>query len=374
MDSIYKNFYNGGKVGCPKVVFLCKETTKSLHVLPRGFILHSPTTMFSSNARPLPQRTSSLNAAKYASYFSSIDEELRDSRRVQRQGQEEDLREALSRMMARVEEMVRYHWKHSPLPSYCATPGRADRSIPQCETLKSSYQTTTDLETQLTMAESNLKLALANNEMLEDALRSGSLSKDVGWRRSSRDTGSMQSFPSPVPATATAAATQSQHPASIDEGETQGVLDSPGSDPENYRAPSPAPAPQNDSRFFRFRFSSSGRSTPTQPSTPTSPPPRASRSQRTSHSVGGHLTSASLPSLVASPSPPPPLPAAPAPVPQPVANNELEELREQLSAEKRKSEKFAREKSELESEIENLSQALFEEVRHLSIPRFCFGR
>jgi hypothetical protein len=84
--------------------------------------------------------------------------------------------------------------------------------------------------------------------------------------------------------------------------------------------------------------------------------------------VGGHLTSASLPSLVASPSPPPPLPAAPAPVPQPAANNELEELREQLSTEKRKSEKFAREKSELESEIENLSQALFEEVRHLSIP------
>jgi len=41
-------------------------------------------------------------------------------------------------------------------------------------------------------------------------------------------------------------------------------------------------------------------------------------------------------------------------------------LREQLLAEKRKSEKFAREKSELESELENLSQALFEEVRHLS--------
>jgi hypothetical protein len=71
-----------------------------------------------------------------------------------------------------------------------------------------------------------------------------------------------------------------------------------------------------------------------------------------------------LPSLVASPSPPPPLPPLPAP-----ANNELEELREQLSIEKRKSEKFAREKSELESEVENLSQALFEEVRDFLFPR-----
>ena len=66
--------------------------------------------MFSSNSRPLPQRTYSVNAAKHANYFSSIDEELRDCKRVLRQGQEEDLREALSRMMAKVEEMVRYHW------------------------------------------------------------------------------------------------------------------------------------------------------------------------------------------------------------------------------------------------------------------------
>ncbi|KAF8467979.1 hypothetical protein DFH94DRAFT_289926 [Russula ochroleuca] len=292
--------------------------------------------MFSSNSRPLPQRTYSANTAKHASYFSSIDEDLRDCQRVQRHGQEEDLREALGRMMAKVEEM--------------------------CGTLKSSYQTTADLETQLTVAESNVKLALANNEMLEDALKSGSLSKDVGWRRSSRETGSMQAFPSPVPATAvTPTTSQHQHPTSIDEGETQGVLDSPGSDPDSYRAPSPAPAPQSDSRFFRFRFSSSGRSTPTQPS-PSSPPPRTSRSQRTSHPVGGHLTSASLPSLVASPSPPPPLPTTPTAAPPLVANNELEELREQLSVEKRKSEKFAREKIELESELENLSQALFEEV------------
>jgi hypothetical protein len=203
--------------------------------------------------------------------------------------------------------------------------------------------------------------------MLEDALKSGSLSKDVGWRRSSRETSSTQSIPSPgIAAAATTTPStphsqqQHQRPTSIDENETQGVPDSPGSDRDSCRAPSPhATAPQSDSRFFRLRFSSSGRSTPTHP---TSSPPRTSRSQRTPHPLGGHLTSASLPSLVASPSPPPVQPA-----PESVANNDLEELREQLLAEKYKSEKIAREKSELESELENLSQALFEEVRHFSL-------
>lgn len=101
-----------GRVLCPKV-----DQSSTFRLA--GFALHSPTTMFTSNSRPLPQRTHSVNAAKHANYFSSIDEELRDCKRVQRQGQEEDLREALTRMMARVEEMVRYRWKCSPLPSYC---------------------------------------------------------------------------------------------------------------------------------------------------------------------------------------------------------------------------------------------------------------
>ena len=99
---------------CLKVVACCAPTEpgKLDHVWPlslAGIALLSPTTMFSSNSRPPPQRTHSINAVKHASYFSSVNEELRDCKRVQRQGQEEDLREALSRMMARVEEMVRYH-------------------------------------------------------------------------------------------------------------------------------------------------------------------------------------------------------------------------------------------------------------------------
>jgi len=81
--------------------------------------------MFSSNSRPLPPRTDSVNAVKHLDYFGSIDEELRDCERVRRQGQEEDLREALSRMMARVEEMVRSRWGHSDTLRCCG-PDRAN--------------------------------------------------------------------------------------------------------------------------------------------------------------------------------------------------------------------------------------------------------
>jgi hypothetical protein len=82
--------------------------------------------MFSSNSRPLPPRTHSFNPLKHVNYFSSIDEELRDCKRVQHQGQEEDLREALSCMMARVEEMVRYRLDHTDALRY-RPQCRADR-------------------------------------------------------------------------------------------------------------------------------------------------------------------------------------------------------------------------------------------------------
>ena len=230
-------------------------------------------------------------------------------------------------------------------------------TIWQCATLKSSYQTNADLETQLKVAQSNLKLEQANTEMLEDALKSGSLSKDVGWRRSSREPGSLSSPSPPVSATIPAASLRT----SVDENQTQqGALESPESDRDNSRADSPAPAPspaptsaqpQPDSRFFRFRFTGSGRSTPTQPAAHS--PPSTPRPLRSPHPAVGHLTSASLPSLVA--------PAA-------TLASELEELRGQVLDEKRKSEKIALEKKELESELESLSQALFEEVRVVFFP------
>lgn len=45
--------------------------------------------------------------SEHAALLATISDEVRDIGRVQRQGQEEDLRDALGRMMMRVEELVR---------------------------------------------------------------------------------------------------------------------------------------------------------------------------------------------------------------------------------------------------------------------------
>jgi hypothetical protein len=59
------------------------------------------------SSRPsLPTRTVS-RAPQQTATFSAIEEELRDIKRVHAQGQEEDLRLALSRTIGRVEELVR---------------------------------------------------------------------------------------------------------------------------------------------------------------------------------------------------------------------------------------------------------------------------
>lgn len=59
----------------------------------------------SHHRQSLPHRTDSLSAVKTAQ-FTQIEDELRDVRRVHSQGQEEDLRMALSRTISRVEELV----------------------------------------------------------------------------------------------------------------------------------------------------------------------------------------------------------------------------------------------------------------------------
>ncbi|KAI0312242.1 hypothetical protein OF83DRAFT_676001 [Amylostereum chailletii] len=229
-----------------------------------------------------------------AQLLNTIDEELRDSRRVHRQGQEEDLREALGRMMSRVEEL--------------------------CSMLKTAYQSRTDMETSLALAQSNLKMSLANNEMLEDALKRNPGLKDVGWRRSSA------ASPNAPPSARS----------SIDRDETATPSDQAlSSDSPDINDAKPA----QDSGFFKFRFSSV-RSTPQ----PQSPP----LSGRSLNSATGHLTSASLPSLV-----PPPASAT---------SQELLELKAKLEAETEKLSKVINEKKELEGELESLSQALFEEA------------
>lgn len=68
--------------------------------------------------------------------------------------------------------------------------------VPQATLLQQAYKNQTELETALTLARSNLQLALANNEMLEEALkRDGSGGRDVGWRRWSEREGVRRSGP-----------------------------------------------------------------------------------------------------------------------------------------------------------------------------------
>lgn len=60
-----------------------------------------------TNSGSLPRRIDSLNSHK-APFFTDVEDELRDIKRVHSQGQEEDLRMALGRMISRVQELVRY--------------------------------------------------------------------------------------------------------------------------------------------------------------------------------------------------------------------------------------------------------------------------
>lgn len=64
-----------------------------------------------SNGRSLPKRTDSLQRTASSAdnaLLNSLPEELHDVRRVQAYGQEEDLKEALGKMIERVEELVRF--------------------------------------------------------------------------------------------------------------------------------------------------------------------------------------------------------------------------------------------------------------------------
>ncbi|GJE92845.1 hypothetical protein PsYK624_090030 [Phanerochaete sordida] len=251
----------------------------------------------------LPQRSDSLGAVKTAP-FAQIEEELRDVKRVHMQGQEEDLRMALSRTISRVEEL-----------SFM---------------LKDAIKAQTDLHTELTLAKSNLQLALANNEMLEDALkRDGGHSKDVGWRRWSA---------------------KEQRERELADSRRQS-MESNASQPEPNApspvAPSPLPATA-EGRFFKFRFGNQSVPVAGSPRIPSSATP-TSTSTVNGASAAAHLTSASLPSLV----------------PTRDKEKELEEILAQLEKERKAHKAAQAAKEQLEAELESLSQALFEEANKM---------
>lgn len=191
--------------------------------------------------------------------------------------------------------------------------------------LKDAYRVQADLQTELTLAKSNLQLALANNEMLEDALKRDGPghSKDIGWRRWS-------------------AKEQKEREMAADSRRQS--TESLGS--ADLASPTPSPLPSTaEPRFFKFRFGAN--------STPGSQSPRMPGAMSPSLSNGpthvSHLTSASLPSLV----------------PARDKDKELEDLIALLEQEKKKHNVALTAKQTLEAELESLSQALFEEVRTL---------
>jgi len=191
--------------------------------------------------------------------------------------------------------------------------------------LGEAYKTQADLEVQLNVAKSNLKLVIANNEMLEDALKrdTSGQSKDVGWRRSSAREGDPR--------------------ASVERSQTIDYLPTSTDQSPPTSADSPPSSHAQDTRFFKFRFSN-----PSTSSRPTSRP--ATPVGGSAASAAHHLTSPSMPSLSS------------------VKMKELEDLTAELEKEKAAKKLIADEKAALEAELESLSQALFEEVCHYLLP------
>jgi hypothetical protein len=177
------------------------------------------------------------------------------------------------------------------------------------------YKAQTEIQTELTLCKSNLQLALANNEMLEDALKrdTSGRGKDLGWRRG-RSNGGLEEDAA------------SSHSLDVD----RSSIDVP------RPSQSPAPDQNTEGRFFKFRFG--GRSPP-----PSVPVPVNTSPLNGSHPL--HLSSASLSSLV------------------PTRDKELDDLTSELERERKARQEIVDEKKKLEEELESLSQALFEEVR-----------
>lgn len=238
--------------------------------------------------------------------FSSIDDELRDVGRVHSQGQEEDLRHALERVIKRVEELS--------------------------SLLKVAYKTQSDLETQLNLAKSNLQLVISNNEMLEEALRRETpcSARDVGWRRwSAREVQNLQKTVEDRPKSLDYGALNESGKPSVPSSATTLTANGaqqPDGIPATSGVQPRTPMTSQESRFLRFMLGSGLKSPP----------------------VASHLTSPSLPSLVSD-----------------TKEREFQDLQYKYECERQAHQTIAAEKAALEAELESLSQALFEEANKM---------
>lgn len=140
--------------------------------------------------------------------------------------------------------------------------------------LSEAYKSQAELEIQLNVAKSNLKLVIANNEMLEDALKQNmsTQSKDVGWNRSGGESKGSR--------TTNAERAQSDDIPNSSQAEP---IFSPSASVTNS-----APSTHQENRFFWFRFC---------PSSVTLSRPTTPSGQHSSNPNTSILTPPSLPSL-----------------------------------------------------------------------------
>ncbi|KAJ8078309.1 hypothetical protein PM082_000516 [Marasmius tenuissimus] len=301
---------------------------------------------FPSSSTSLPRRSDSLNATQTRSSSGStskndalllkVHEELHDIRRVESHGQEDDLRMALGVVIKRVEDLATL--------------------------LKETFKAQAEMEVQLNVARSNLKLVISNNEMLEEALKmqQGAGAKDVGWRRSQQQSlgqqgrSSMSSDHSPTsPSGSVPGSPLQQHPmVNMAAGNTHPYFTS------TAPSPSPVTAPPTESRFFKFRFSSgsssNGVSSPgpgSRPETPVSATPKHMASTSTSSL---HSTSSAADERLEKEK-----------LETEKERQEKEQLRKELVKEREARLKVVEDKKALEEELESLSQALFEEANKM---------
>jgi hypothetical protein len=187
------------------------------------------------------------------------------------------------------------------------------------------------MENSLNLAKSNLQLLMANNEMLEEALRRDSQDryKDVGWqRRSGRDLAQKQ-----AQVRMSTESEPSSHNAML--GPVTNSTPPPASPVPSAHSPGSG---NPDTSFFGIRFSTS-----------------SLQSRWNSYSA---IQNRAISSDVRH--------SSPASISSPISSlnvAELEELRLELEAERKARKVVMGEKAALEAEIESLSQALFEEVR-----------
>lgn len=223
---------------------------------------------------------------------------------------EDDVKDALGRMIGRVEELA--------------------------SMLRNSLKAQTELENTLTVTRSNLALALSNTEMLEEALKKDAAGRrpDVGWARSS----------SPMPGTFPSTSSPSSGTAHTPIPKT-GFFKFLRGETGGNAATSPVPH-----HVHNISTSSARLHTPNSSiDSPTAPSPVNTRGP-------SGLTSPSMPSLHSGNG---------AGTGSRGSSKREEELAQALQRERASTSKAVQEKQKLEEELESLSQALFEEANRM---------